>query len=210
MKNYVITIGRQCGSGGHSIGKALSERLDIPFYDKEIIELAEKESGFDKKIIEEKGEHMEGGMLGNLAHYLSYGGKGKYEDYQPLQDRIYFVQSKIIKELAEKGSCVIVGRCADHILEKQENVLNIFIHADMKFKKERCMERGQFSAAEAERLIQKRDKLRADHYKYYTEMEWGHSSNYHLCLDSGMLGIERCVRLIEDVYRELSGNENNG
>ena len=73
MKNYVITIGRQCGSGGHSIGKALSERLDIPFYDKEIIELAEKESGFDKKIIEEKGEHMEGGMLGNLAHYLSYG-----------------------------------------------------------------------------------------------------------------------------------------
>lgn len=163
MQKRIITISRQCGSGGHSIGSELAKRLDIAFYDKEIIEMAAKESGFSEKFIEEKGEHMESSMVSNLARALSYSGKGRFEEYQPLQDQIYFVQAKIIKELAEKGPCVIVGRCADYILEKREDVLNVFIHADMDFKKKHGMDQHHFPAEEAEQIIRKRDKLRASH-----------------------------------------------
>lgn len=202
MQKRIITISRQCGSGGHSIGSELAKRLDIAFYDKEIIEMAAKESGFSKEFIEEKGEHMESSMVSNLARSLSYAGKGKFEEYQPLQDQIYFIQAKIIKELAEKGPCVIVGRCADYILEKREDVLNVFIHADMDFKKKHSMDQHHFPAEEAEQIIRKQDKLRASHYRYYTERKWGDAPNYHLCLDSGEFGIEKCITIIEDV---LSG-----
>ena len=96
-----------------------------------------------------------------------------------------------------------MGRCADHILRDRKGVLNVFIHADMTFKKKRCMERGQFSDENAEDMIRRRDKLRADHYRYYTDQKWGDSLNYHLCLDSGMFGIEKCVSMIEDACKEM-------
>lgn len=137
MEGRIITISRQCGSGGHSIGSGLAKRLDVPFYDREIIEMAAKESGFHKEFVEEKGEHMNSSLLYNIARYASYGGRGCYEEYQPLQDQLYFAQVKVIKELAEKGPCVIVGRCADYILRDRKGVLNVFIHADMAFKKKR-------------------------------------------------------------------------
>ena len=121
--------------------------------------------------------------------FQSYAGRGNYEDYQPLQDQLYFSQAKIIKELAEKGPCVIVGRCADYILRDRKDVLNVFIHADMEFKKKHCMERRQFPEGNAEDMIRRRDKLRADHYRYYTDQKWGDSFHYHLCLDSSMFGI---------------------
>lgn len=198
MQGRVITISRQCGSGGHSIRSELAKRLDVPFYDKEIIEMTAEESGFHPHFVEEKGEHMESGMLSNLARHLSYAGRGGYEEYQPLQDQLYFAQAKIIKELAEKGPCVIVGRCADYILRDRKDVLNVFIHADMKFKKKHCVERGQFTEGNTEDLITRRDKLRADHYRYYTDRKWGNSFNYHLCLDSSVFGIEKCVSMIQD------------
>ena len=167
MQGRVITISRQCGSGGHSIGNELAKTLNVPFYDKEIIEMTAKESGFHPQFVEEKGEHMESSMLSNLARHLSYAGRGNYEDYQPLQDQLYFSQAKIIKELAEKGPCVIVGRCADYILRDRK------------------------------------DKLRADHYRYYTDQKWGDSFHYHLCLDSSMFGIEKCVDMIEDACKAM-------
>jgi cytidylate kinase len=203
MQEKIITISRQCGSGGHSIGSELANRLDVPFYDKEIIEMAAKESGFHKEFIEEKGEHMNNSLLFNIARYASYGGRRRYEEYQPLQDQIYFAQVKIIKELAGKGPCVIVGRCADYVLRDRNDVLNVFIHADMAFKKKRCMERGQFSDEKADDMIRRRDKLRADHYQYYTDQKWGDSLNYHLCLDSGIFSIEKCVSMIEDASKGM-------
>ncbi len=203
MQGRVITIGRQCGSGGHSIGSELAKRLDVPFYDKEIIEMTAKESGFHPQFVDEKGEYMESNMLSNLARHLSYAGQGRYENYQPLQDQIYFSQARIIKELPEKGPCVIVGRCADHILRDRKDVLNVFIHADMEFKKKRCVERKQFSEEDAEDMIRRRDKLRADHYRYYTDRKWGDPFNYHLCLDSSMFGIEKCVSIIEDACKDM-------
>ena len=146
---------------------------------------------------------MNSSLLFNIARYASYGGRGRYEEYQPLQDQLYFAQVKVIKELAGKGPCVIVGRCADYVLRDRKDVLNVFIHADMVFKKKRCMERGQFSDENADDRIRRRDKLRADHYRYYTDQKWGDSLNYHLCLDSGMFGIEKCVSMIEDACKEM-------
>ena len=204
MQGKIITISRQCGSGGHSIGNELAKRLDVPFYDGEIIEMAAKESGFHQGFVEEKEEHMNSSLLFNIARYASYGGRGRYEDYQPLQDQLYFAQVKVIKDLAGKGPCVIVGRCADYILRDRKDVLNIFIHADMTFKKKHCMERGQFSEGDnTEDMIRRRDKLRADHYRYYTDRKWGDSFNYHLCLDSSVFGIEGCVSIIEDACRGM-------
>lgn len=142
-------------------------------------------------------------MLSNLARHLPYAGRGNYEEYQPLQDQLYFSQAKIIKELAEKGPCVIVGRCADYIMRDRKDVLNVFIHADMKFKRKHCMERGQFPEGNVEDMVRRRDKLRADHYRYYTDQKWGDSFHYHLCLDSSMFGIEKCVDMIEDACKAM-------
>lgn len=203
MQGKIITISRQCGSGGHSIGSELAKKLDVPFYDKEIIEMAAKESGFHQEFVEEQGEHMNGSMLFNIAHHVAYAGRGSYKDYQPLQDQLYFTQVKVIKELAEKGPCVIVGRCADYILRDRNDVLNVFIHADMEHKKNHCLERGQFSEENAEDMIRRRDKLRADHYRYYTDEKWGDSTNYHLCMDSSVFGIEKCVSMIENACRGM-------
>ena len=114
---------------------------------------------------------MNSSLLFNIARHASYGGRGRYEEYQPPQDQLYFAQVKIIKEFAGKGPCVIVGRCADYILRDRKDVLNVFIHADMAFKKKRCMERGQFSDENADDRIRGRDKLRADHYRYYTDQK---------------------------------------
>lgn len=140
-------------------------------------------------------------MLYNLVKNLSYSSNIGSEAYSSLQDKVYFCLTKIIKELGEKGPCVIVGRCADSILEERSDVLNVFIHADMDYRVQRCVERAETSRDKAQVYIAVKDKRRANHYKYYTEKNWGHSSNYHLCLDSGMLGIEKCVSIIEDIYR---------
>lgn len=202
MRKKIITIGRQCGSGGHTIGQTLADRLNIPFYDREIIELTAKESGFSEDFIAENGEHTGDGLLHKLLKNLSYSSNIKSEVYSSLQDEIYFCQAKIIRELGEKGPCVIVGRCADSILEERSDVLNVFIHADMAYRVQRCVERAETSEDEARLYITTKDKRRINHYKYYTEKDWGHSFNYHICLDSGLLGLEKCVSVIEDVYLE--------
>ena len=126
MQGRVITISRQCGSGGHSIGCELAKRLDVLFYDKEIIEMTAKESGFHPQFVEEKGEHMESSMLSNLARHLSYAGRGNYEDYQPLQDQLYFSQAKIIKELAEKAVMRYCGQVCRLYSAGQERCIECF------------------------------------------------------------------------------------
>lgn len=203
MQNKIITISRECGSGGHMIGQKLSEKLGIPMYDKEIISMVAKEKGYTEEIIEEKGEHMTGSLLFNLATNLSQANSIISGNNVSLQDEIYFSEVKVIRELADKGPCVIIGRCADDILKKHPNCLNVFIHADMEFKIQRVMERDHLSREAAEKLINKRDKMRASHYRYYTEKEWGSSPNYHLCLDSSRLGIEKCIAVIENIYQTL-------
>ena len=207
MAGQVITIGRQCGSGGHTIGEQVAKILGVPFYDRELIEMTAQESGFGKEFVEEQGEHRNSSMLYNLVKNLSYSRTMPSGNSEYLQDEIFFVQRKIITELAEKEPCVIVGRCADSILKETGNSLNIYIHAEKAFKAKHLMERNHVSYDEAVREMERLDKRRASHYKYYADQVWGLAENYHLCLDSSLIGIEKCVSVICDIYRFINAGQ---
>ncbi|MBS6398159.1 MAG: cytidylate kinase-like family protein [Clostridiales bacterium] len=199
MKKRIVTIGRQYGSGGRYIGKELARELGVPCYDENIINMVAKESGFATEFIEEKGERITGSLLFNIASSLTFANNVFSGNGMSLQDEIYFIQNRIIKELAEKEPCVIVGRCADYVLREREDCLNVFIHADEKSKVARAVKYFGIDEKDAPAVLKKRDKARYNHYKYYTDQEWGMASNYDLCLNSGVFGIEGCVEVIKGV-----------
>lgn len=195
MKKRIITISREFGSGGRTIGKMLAERLDIPCYDKELIETLSQATGLDPKYIEEQGEYAPSKNL------FSYAFVGRNINGMSVGDYLWNEQRKKILELAEQESCVIVGRCADYILREREDVLNVFIHAPVADRAKRIVEvYGETTVAPEIRLREK-DKKRAINYKYYTEQEWGRSQNYHLTIDSSAFGIEECVDLILNLVK---------
>lgn len=203
MQKKIITISRQYGSGGRYIGKKLSEKLGIPCYDEKLIDMVAKESGFAQDFVAEKGERMTGSLLFNIASSLSYANNVFSGNGVSLQDEIYFIQNKIIKDLAGKGSCVIVGRCADYILRERDDVLNVFIHADTSSKINRAITYFGITEDQAPTLLKKKDKARSNHYKYYTDQDWGMASNYDLSLNSGALGIDGCVDVILKALEEI-------
>ena len=192
MKNRIITISREFGSGGRTIGKMVSEKLGIPCYDAELIHKIAQESGFSENYIKNEGEYTPGGFLSSAFANRSFGPTN--EDY------LWNIQYKIITELAEKESCVIVGRCADYILKDKADCLKVFIHADMDFRAERIVKvYGEREVVPEERLRDK-DKRRAAYHRFYTNMKWGCAQNYHICLDSGKLGIAKCSEIIKELY----------
>ena len=192
MKNRIITISREFGSGGRTIGRKVAEKLGIPCYDAELIQKIAQESGFDADYIREAGEYTPGGFLSSALSNRSFGPTN--EDY------LWKIQYNVISDLAEKGSCVIVGRCADYILKDKADCLAVFIHADMAFRANRIVSvYGQREDSPEERLKDK-DKRRAAYHRFYTNMKWGQAKNYHLCLDSGVLGIDKCVETIAGMY----------
>ncbi|MDO5152682.1 MAG: cytidylate kinase-like family protein [Eubacteriales bacterium] len=194
MGNRIITISRQFGSGGRTIGKELAAKLGIPCYDAEIIEKIAEESGFAPEYVKERGEYAGGSSW--LAHAFS----DRDRDGHSYQDDLWAIQRKIILELAEKGPCVIVGRCADYILRDNADCLRVFIHSDMETRAKRIVEQyGERSDAPAKRLKDK-DKRRAAYYQFYTDMKWGAVENYHIALNSGALGIDKCVELLAQMY----------
>ena len=200
MKKKIVTISRQYGSGGRYIGENLAKAMGVPCYDEKLIDMVAKESGFAQSFVAEKGERMTGSLLFNIASSLSFANNVfSTNNGVTLQDEIYFTQNRIIKELANKGPCVIVGRCADYILREREDCLNVFIHADEESKIERAEKYFNITREEAPAVLKKKDKARANHYKYYTDQEWGMASNYDLCLNSGLIGIEGCVKAIQQV-----------
>ena len=200
MKKKIVTISRQYGSGGRYIGENLAKAMGIPCYDEKLIDMVAKESGFAQDFVAEKGERMTGSLLFNIASSLSFANNVfSTNNGVTLQDEIYFTQNRIIKELADKGPCVIVGRCADYILREREDCLNVFIFADNESKIERAEKYFNITREEAPAVLKKKDKARANHYKYYTDQEWGMASNYDLCLNSGLIGIEGCVKAIQQV-----------
>ena len=192
MKNRVITISREFGSGGRTIGKKLAEELGIPCYDAELIHKIAKESGFTEKYIKDAGEYAPGGFLSSAFSNRIFGPTN--EDY------LWQIQYKIITELAEKESCVIVGRCADYILKDKADCLKVFIHADMDFRAKRIVEVYGEREASPEQRLKDKDKRRAAYHRFYTNMKWGQSQNYHLTLNSGVLGLERCTEIICSLY----------
>ncbi|RHO80933.1 cytidylate kinase-like family protein [Clostridiaceae bacterium AF42-6] len=196
----MVTISRQYGSGGRYIGENLAKAMGVPCYDEKLIDMVAKESGFAQSFVAEKGERMTGSLLFNIASSLSFANNVfSTNNGVTLQDEIYFTQNRIIKELADKGPCVIVGRCADYILREREDCLNVFIFADNESKIERAEKYFNITREEAPAVLKKKDKARANHYKYYTDQEWGMASNYDLCLNSGLIGIEGCVKAIQQV-----------
>ncbi|MCD8097116.1 MAG: cytidylate kinase-like family protein [Lachnospiraceae bacterium] len=203
MKKQIVTISRQYGSGGRYISKKLAEKLGISCYDEELIDMVAKESGFAEEFIAEKGERITGSLLFNIASNLSYTNNVFSGNGTSLQDEIYFTQSRIIKDLAEKGPCVIVGRCADYVLREREDCLNVFIHADEKSRIARAVTYFGITEEDAPSAIKKKDKARYNHYKFYTDQEWGLAANYDLCLDSGELGIDGCVEIIAHVLEAI-------
>ena len=206
MAKLVITIGRECGSGVHTIGKLVSERLGIPFYDKKIVEMVAAKTKLSPEFIRSHGEYFQGGSLG---HIIGYGTRfdGSVKTGSSLTDQLHQAQSEIVREVADQGSCVIVGRCADHVLRSRVPTLNIFIHSEMAYKIERSVEEHGMKRERAASLLTRRDKARAHHYRFYTDRKWGDSRNYDLCLDSGKLGVENCVSIIAETYEKLLKNE---
>ena len=192
MKNRVITISREFGSGGRTIGKKVAEQLGIPCYDAEIIQEMVKETGFTPEYVKEAGEYTPGNILSSAFSNRLFGPTN--------EDILWEHQYKVITELAQKGPCVIVGRCADYILQDKADCLKVFIHADMDFRARRIVEvYGEREQSPEERLRDK-DKRRAAYHRFYTDMKWGYAQNYHLTLNSGVLGIDQCVKIIASLY----------
>ena len=192
MKNRVITISREFGSGGRTIGKAVAQKLGIPCYDAEIIHKIAQESGFSEGYIREAGEYTPGGVLDNLFSNRAYGPTN--DDY------LWNIQYNLITELAQKEACVIVGRCADYILRDTADCLKVFIHADMDFRSKRIVEVYGERENSPEQRIKDKDKRRRAYHRFYTNRKWGQSQNYHITLDSGVLGLERCAEIICSLY----------
>lgn len=193
MSYKVITISREFGSGGRTIGKQLADALGIPCYDREIIEKVAVESGFDKKYIEEMGEYTKGGFLNTIFSNHNY-------NYAPSnEDSIWKIQSTIIRNLAREGPCVIVGRCSDYILREEPDVLRVFIHASMESRAKRIVEVYGEREDSPEKRLKDKDKKRAAYYDYYTDMKFGDGRNYQISLDSGELGIEKCVKILKGI-----------
>lgn len=188
MKKTVITIGRENGSGGRHIGEELAAALGIKCYDKELLLETAKQSGLAPNFIAENEERKPQFFWGTGAFYM-------YE--QPVSVQLYVEQSKVIKRLAVQESCVIVGRCSDYVLAGCDNVLNVFIHAPLEDRIKRVAQRDGISPDKAKSVVVKTDKARASYYSYFTGKIWGNAKNYHLSLDSSLLGIDGCVKAIE-------------
>ncbi|MCD7722911.1 MAG: cytidylate kinase-like family protein [Clostridiales bacterium] len=191
--NRIITISRQFGSGGRTIGKEVAKKLGIPCYDSELILKIAEKSGLSKEYIENYGEHApSASWLSNIV--------GRDYNGRSVRDDLWLVQHEIITELAQKESCVIVGRCADHILKNTANCLTVFVHASPEKRAKRIVEiYGESDEKPEKRLIDK-DKRRKSYYQFYTDSTWGDATKYDISLDSGKFGIDKCVSIIAQLY----------
>ena len=197
-KKIIINIGRQFGGGGRGVAYELGRKLNIPVYDREIISQAAKDSGFGAEFFKERDEKR--GFF-SFTEIFANGFGGDTENY--MSDRgIFKLQSQTIEKIAEQGSAIIVGRCADYILRENENTLNVFLTSPLEVRAERIASRQGMSLENARAKALEKDKKRAEYYNYYTFGEWGVAGNYDLCIDSSILGIEGTADFIIDFARK--------
>lgn len=205
MEKKIITISRQFGSGGRKIGEKLSRLLDVPYYDNEIISRAAKESGFAEAAFENAEKKAANSFLYSIAMGLNtFGVQDIGFTGLSIDDRIFLAQSKIIRQVADEGPCVIVGRCSDYVLRDRQDVVNIFICASLDFRIERAIEEYKIPREKAAETILKNDKRRANYYNYHSDDKWGNVNNYHLSLRSDFGGIEHTAKII---YKFLTDAE---
>ena len=191
--NHIITISREFGSGGRTVGKKVAEQLGIPCYDSELIQKIAEESGFAENYVKEAGEYTPGGFLSSALSNRAFGPTN--------EDILWEIQCRVISELAEKGPCVIVGRCADYILAGRDNTINVFVYAPREVRVNRIMARHNLSEAEALKAISTSDKERGNHYFRYTDQKWGKAQNYDVCINSGLMGIEKTAEMLADMAK---------
>lgn len=203
MKNLIITISRQYGSGGRKIGQQLAQELNIPFYDKEIIDLAAKESGLAADFIRGQEQQLTQSLLFSIVTNFTSNGGAFNPNMLSLSDQVYLAEAKAIRSLADKGSCVMVGRCADWVLEKDYDVLRVFVCAPIEARCKRAVEEYGDSAENIQKTVLSIDKQRARYCQHYCDKDWDDAENYDLCLNSGTLSLEKCVAIIKDAYGDL-------
>ena len=204
MANKIYTIGREFGSGGREVGEKLAAKLGIKLYDKELLQQAAKDSGFCEEIFENHDEKPTNSFLYSLVmdtYSVSGYSAAPFLD-MPLNHKVFLAQFETIKKIAEKESCVIVGRCADYALSDNPDCINIFIHADLDVRIKNVSRNLNITENKARDIINKTDKQRASYYNYYTSKKWGDSKSYNLSLDAGKLGTDNCVEMILK-FREL-------
>lgn len=196
-KKFIITIGREFGSGGKEIGELLSEKLGVKLYDKEMLAVTAKESGLSEEFIEAHDEKPTTSFLYSLVMdtYATNYVNNPYTE-MPMNHKVFLEQFKAINKIAEEESCILIGRCADYALEEHENCLNIFIHSDLDARIERISKKYNISSNKAKELINKTDKKRASYYNYFSNKKWGEAKTYDMTLNSNELGIKRCVEFI--------------
>lgn len=205
MKKCIITISRQYGSGGRQIGRKLSDELAIPFYDKEVIDLAAKESGLAVDFIRGQEQQLTQSLLFSIVTNFTTASSGAFNpNMLSLSDQVYLAEAKAIRDLADKGPCVIVGRCADWVLEKNYNVLRVFICAGMEERCKRAVEEYGHKPEGIQRTVKEIDRQRARYCQHYCDQAWEDASNYDLCLNSGKLGLDHCVQIIRSAYQEMT------
>ena len=199
--SYIITISRQHGSGGREIGSLLAKKLGIPYYDNELIKIAAEQSGFDEKHFHDFDKSATNSFLYSLVRGVQYNVQHG-SSFQSFDDYIYMAQANAIKKIAEEGPCVIIGRCADHVLADNPDLIKIFIYADNEFRVNRVMEHEGLDRKKAEDSMKKTDTRRQNYYFHHTDVNWGDAKSYNLCVDSGKFGIEKAVNTILEYIKK--------
>ena len=194
-QKVIINVGRQLGSGGRSIAKMLAQNFDYRFYDRELLNLAAQESGFSKRFFEQNDEQKIF-TKSFFNYHLPFIGDNNFYSNNLSQERLFQFQSDAIRKAADKGGCVFVGRCADYILRDFNNVVNIFVTADLEVRIGRVCKRHQCEEKKAKAIIESAEERRAAYYNYYTGKQWGHSASYDLCVNSSLLGIEDTAKFL--------------
>ena len=197
MSNTIIAISRQYGSGGREIGEKLAQTLGFGFYDQHLIEMAAEKGNYDLKRLKEVDEKKANMWLYSVPaenHIIS-------GIRMPINDMLFALQTEVIRQVALKESCVIIGRCADSVLKDEKKLFSVFIYADLPSRIQRIMKRNGVSEKEAAETIKKMDKQRSCYYNFYSDKRWGKRESYHICLDSGRLGVDRCVTSLQQLTK---------
>ncbi len=204
MDNYVITIGRELGSGGKHIGEIMAKQLNIPIYDRRLLDMAAQESGFNKEIFQKADEISDKSLLASAIRSISSSVASMTNFYKNSmsKDSLFQFQSDAIREKAKTESCIIVGRCADYILRDHPRHINIFIRADKEDRIRFISERYNITKAEAEKKIEKVDDQRSEYHDFYCETNWGDSRAYDICVNSSILGTERTAQYLLEYVKE--------
>ena len=200
----VITISRQFGSGGHEVGEKLARQLDVPFYDKALIAMAAKQSGLSEEVFANADEKATSSLLYSMVMgSYSFGARVPGINEMPINDKLFIIQSDIIKKAAADGPCVIIGRCADYILREHENCLNVFVHANKEDRIRRSVMKKDCEERKASDFVTKKDKQRANYYNFYSNKRWDDLQNYDITIDTSRFTVDEAVELLMDAAKRL-------